>query len=200
MLAKAADNLPKFDGWFDDVLVIDAGFVFENQLFDLFLERSYLLEVQADFALPLAGPYEWAVEGFRGKVGGKEGYGVETERPCGIDCLAKMTVIGFLDGCAASDWKGGVVVTDGDGAFVDEIVGSAYAADGVVNLRRAIEGDDDVVEEICDFFRAFVQEKTCGQECEMNLPVAKEVAERGELVVEQRFAAGENDLLNAKGF
>jgi hypothetical protein len=196
MLAKAADNLPKFSGWLDDVLVIDAGFVLENQLFDLVLECSYLLEVQADFALPLARPYERAVEGFRGKVSGQEGDGVETERACGIDCLAKMTVVGFLDGCAASDWKGGVVVTDGDDAFVDEIVGSTYAADGVVNLRRAIEGDDDVVEENCDFFRALVQEKTCGQEGEMNLPVVKKVAESGEIVVKQGFAAGENYLLN----
>ena len=111
-----------------------------------------------------------------------------------------MTVVGFLDRCAASDWKSGVVVTDSDDAFVDEIVCSTYPADGVVNLRWAIEGDDDVVEESGDFFRAFVQEKARGQEGEMNLPVAKEVAESGEIVVEQRFTAGENDLLNPKGF
>ncbi len=34
----------------------------------------------------------------------------------------------------------------------------------------------------------------------MNLPVAKEVAEGGEIVVEQRFAAGENNLSDAKSF
>ena len=87
MLTKTTGNLPKFSGWLDDVLVIDAGFVLENQLFDLFLKRSYLLEVQADFALPLARPYERAVECFRGKIGGQERDAVETECPCGIDCL-----------------------------------------------------------------------------------------------------------------
>jgi hypothetical protein len=52
-----------------------------------------------------------------------------------------------------------------------------------VNLRRAIEGDNDVVEEGGDLFCTFVQEKTCGQEGQMNLPVAKEVAESRKIVV-----------------
>ena len=74
-------------------------------------------------------------------------------------------------------------MTDGYDAFVDEIVGSTYAADGVVNLRRAIKGDDDVVEEGGDLFCTFGREKTCGQKGEMTLPVAKEVAESGEIVM-----------------
>jgi hypothetical protein len=111
-----------------------------------------------------------------------------------------MTVVCLLDGRATGDREGGVVVTDGDNAFVYEIVGSAHAADGVVNLRRAIEGDDDVVEEGGDLFCTFVQEKTCGQEGEMNLSLAKEVAESGEIVVQQWFAACKNDLSNAKVF
>jgi hypothetical protein len=74
-------------------------------------------------------------------------------------------------------------VADGGDTFVDKIVGSAYATDGVVNLWRAIEGDDDVVEEGSDLFCTFVEEKTCRQEGEVNLPVAKEVAESGKVVV-----------------
>ena len=135
-----------------------------------------------------------------GEVGCEEGDGVEAEGPCGVDCLAQMTVVGFLDGGAAGDRNGRVVVADGGDPLVDEIVGSVHAADGVVNLRRAIEGDDDVVEESGDFFCAFVKKKTCGQEREMNLPFAKKVAESGEIVVQQRFAACENDLANAKVF
>jgi hypothetical protein len=69
-----------------------------------------------------------------------------------------------------------------------------------VNLRRAIEGYDDVVEECGDLFCAFVQEEACRQESEMNLPVAKEVAECGEVIVQQRFAACENHLSNTKVF
>src|SRR5882757_1406546 len=111
-----------------------------------------------------------------------------------------MTMVGLLDGGATGDRHGRVVVTDGDDAFVDEIVGAAYAADGVVNLRRAIERYDDVVEEGGDLFCAFMQEEACRQESEMNLPVAKEVAECGEVIVQQRFAASENDLSNTKGF
>jgi hypothetical protein len=89
-------------------------------------------------------------------------------------------------------------VADSGDAFVDEIVGSAYAADGVVYLRRAIEGDDDVVEEGGDLFCTFMKQNTGGEEREMNLPVAKEVAESGEIVVEQRLAACENNLPDAK--
>ena len=94
-----------------------------------------------------------------------------------------MTVVCFLDGRATGDRHGRVVVADGGDTFVDKIVGSAYATDGVVNLWRAIEGDDDVVEEGSDLFCTFVEEKTCRQEGEVNLPVAKEVAESGKIVV-----------------
>jgi hypothetical protein len=91
-------------------------------------------------------------------------------------------------------------VADGGDPFVDKIVGSAYAADAVVNLRRAIEGDDDVVEEDSDLFCTFVEEKTSRQEGEVNLPVAKEVAESGKIVMKQRFAASENDPSDAQIF
>jgi hypothetical protein len=56
MLAKAAGNPPKFSGWFDDELVTDAGFVLEDQLFNLFFECFYLFEVQAYLALLFARP------------------------------------------------------------------------------------------------------------------------------------------------
>jgi len=88
MLAKAAGNSPKFSGWFDDELVTDAGFVLENQLFDLFFEGTHFIEVQTYFALLFPRPYEWAVERLRGKVGCEEGDRVETECSCGINGLA----------------------------------------------------------------------------------------------------------------
>jgi hypothetical protein len=200
MLAKAAGNLPKFSGRFDDVLVIHGGFILENQLFDLFFESARFFEVQAYFALLLARPYERTVKRFRGKVGCEEGDGIEAECSCGIDCLAQMTVVGFLDGRATGDRHGRVVVADGADTFVDEIVGSAHASNGVVNLRRAIERDDDVVEEGGDLLCSLVQEKTCGEEREMNLPVAQKIAESGEIIVKQRFAACKHDLSNAKIF
>jgi hypothetical protein len=111
-----------------------------------------------------------------------------------------VPVVCFLDGRATGDRHGRVVVADGGDTFVDKIVGSAYATDCVVNLRRAIEGDDDVVEEGGDLFCTFVKQKTGGEEREMNLPVAKEITESGEIVVEQRFAARENNLSDVKNF
>ena len=173
MLAKAAGDSSKLTGRFGDVFVIDGGSILENQLFDLFFECAYLFEVQTYFALPFARPYEWAIKRLRGKVGCEKRDGVETERPCCIDCLAQMAMIGLLDGRATGDRRGWVVVTDGGDTFVDKIAGSAYATDGVVNLRRAIERDDDVVEEGGDLFCSFVQEKTCGEEREVNLPNTK---------------------------
>lgn len=161
VLAKATSNFPKFSGWFDDVFVIDAGFVLENQPFDLFFECSYLFEIQTYFALFFTRPNEWAVERFRGKVGCEEGDGVKAEGPCCIDCLTQITVVGLLDGRAASDRHARVVVADGADTFMDKVVRSAYAADRVVNLRRAIEGDDDIVEEGGNLFCALVQEKAC---------------------------------------
>jgi hypothetical protein len=198
MLSKAAGDPAKFRGWFDDVLVTDAGFVLEDELFDLFFECVYLFEVQAYFALLFARPEERAVECFRGKVGCEEGDGVETERSCSIDCLAEMTVICLLYGGATGDRHGRVVVADGDDTLVDQIVGSVHTADGVVNLWRAIQGDDDVIEEGGDLFCAFVQEETCSEKCEMNLSITKKVAEGGEVIMQQRLAACENNLSNAK--
>jgi hypothetical protein len=200
MLAKAAGNSSKFTGGFDDVLVVDACSILENQLFDLFFESARFFEGQAYFALLFARPHERTIKRFRGKVGCEEGDGIEAECSCGIDCLAQMTVVGFLDGRATGDRHGRVVVTDCADTLVDEIVGSAHASNGVVNLRRAIEGDDDVVEERGDLFCSLVQQKTRGEECEMNLPVAKKRAESGEIIVKQRFAACENDLSNTKVF
>jgi hypothetical protein len=46
---------------------------------------------------------------------------------------------------------------------VDEIVGSANAADSVVNLLGAVERNDDVIEERGYFLGAFVKEETCGE-------------------------------------
>jgi hypothetical protein len=109
-----------------------------------------------------------------------------------------MTMIGLLYRGATGDGHGRFVVTKGDNAFVDEIVGTTHATDGVVNLRRAIDGDDDVIEEGSDFLCAFVQEETCGQESELNLPIAKEVAKSRKIVVQQRFAAREDNLSDAK--
>jgi hypothetical protein len=111
-----------------------------------------------------------------------------------------MTVVGSLDGCATGDWEGRVVVTDGGDAFVYEIVGSGNAADGVVNLRRPIEGDDDVVEEGGDFFCTFVKQEAGCEKREVNLTFAEKIAQSGKIVVQQRFAAGKNDLTNAKVF
>ena len=90
---------------------------------------------------------------------------------------------------ATGDRLGRVIAADGNDSLVEEIEGSADAADGVVNLWRAIERDDDVVEQSGDFFCAFVKQETCCEEREMNLPVMKKVAERGKIIVEQRFSA-----------
>jgi hypothetical protein len=111
-----------------------------------------------------------------------------------------MTVVGSLDGCATGDWEGRVVVTDSGDAFVYEIVGSGNASNGVVNLRRPIKGDDDIVEEGRHLFCTFVKQKARCEKREVNLPVAKKIAQREEIVVQQRFAAGKNDLTNAKVF
>lgn len=200
MLTKAAGDLSEFSRWLYDEPMVDAGFILENQMFDFFFECMYLCEVQAYFALLFAGPYERPVERFGGKVGGEKGDRVETERSCGVDCLAQIAVVCFLYGSATGDRHGRVVMTDSEDAFVDEIAGSAHAADGIVNLRGAVQGDNDVVEQVGDFFCAFVKQEAGGKQCEVNLPVTKEVAESGEVIVEQRFAACENDMPNTKCF
>ena len=200
MFAKAAGNPSKFAGRLKDVLVIDAGLILKNQLFDLFFECSGFFEVQADFALFFARPYERAVEGRRGEVGCEKGDGVETKCPCCLDGLAQMTMVSFLDGRAASDGHARVVVTNSGDPLVDEIVASVHTADGIVNFRGAIKGDDDVVEEGGDLFCPFVQEKPCGQEREVNLSFAEKIAQSGKIVVQQRFAACKNDLTNTKVF
>src|SRR5580704_10856712 len=111
-----------------------------------------------------------------------------------------MAMVGFLDGRPTGDWKVGAEMTNCGDASVDEIVGPADAADGVVNFLGAVERDDDVIEECGDLFCTFMQEKTRRQEGEVNLLLAKEVTEGREVAVQQRFAARENDLTNTKVF
>lgn len=138
VLAKAAANLSKFSGRFNDVFVINGGFVFENKLFDLFFQCFRFFEVQTYFTPSFTWPYKRAVERLRSKIGCEEGDGVESQSPCGVDGFAQMTVVGPLYCCATGDWNGRVVMTDGGDAFVDEIVGSTNAADGIVNLLWSI--------------------------------------------------------------
>jgi hypothetical protein len=95
-----------------------------------------------------------------------------------------MTMVSFLNGRAASDGHTRVVVADGNDPLVDQMVGTAYTADGVVNFRRAIKGDDDVVEAGGDLFCPFVQKKPCGQEREVNLSFAEKIAQGGKIVVQ----------------
>src|SRR5882757_6014093 len=78
MLTEVAGDSSKFNGRFDNVLVIDASVVLENQLFDLIFEGTHFFEVQTNFALLFARPYKRAVERFRGEVGCEKGDRVET--------------------------------------------------------------------------------------------------------------------------
>jgi hypothetical protein len=109
-----------------------------------------------------------------------------------------MKVIGLLDGSAAGDRKGRVVPSDGDDAIADEVVGSTDPTDGIVNLLWAVDGDNDLVEEGGDLVCTFLQKQTCGQESEVDVLFAEEIAEGGEIVVQQWFAASENHLTNIK--
>lgn len=72
MLTEAAGDSPEFGCGFDDVLVVDAGFVVEDKLLDLCFERGDFVGGKSDFALTFARPDERAVERLRGQVGGEE--------------------------------------------------------------------------------------------------------------------------------
>jgi len=183
MLVKTARNLPKLRGRLRDVSVTDAGFIFQNELFDFFFECSGFLIIKTYFVLPLSWPNQRPVERFRGEVRCEKGDGVKAERSCGIDRFTQVTVIRFLNGSAAGYRNAWAVMTDSCNAFVDEIEGSANAADDIVDILWPIEGDNDVVEEGGNFFSTLMQEQAGGQEGEMNILLAKEVAESCEIVV-----------------
>jgi hypothetical protein len=72
MLSEVAGDLSKFGGRFNDVSVIDAGFIFENELLDLIFQCLRFFEIQTYFTLLFAWPYKRAVECLRGKIGSKE--------------------------------------------------------------------------------------------------------------------------------
>ena len=89
-------------------------------------------------------------------------------------------------------------MTNGCDALVDEIIGTIHPADGIVDILRAIEGHDDVVEAAGNLLGAFVQEKPRGQKSEANILFAKKVTEGYQIVVQQRFATCKNDLTDIK--
>jgi hypothetical protein len=89
-------------------------------------------------------------------------------------------------------------MTNGCDAFVDKVIGSANAPDGIVDVLRAIEGHDDVVEAAGNLLGAFVQEKPRGQKSEVNVLFTKKVTEGYQIVVQQRFATCKNDLTDIK--
>jgi hypothetical protein len=109
-----------------------------------------------------------------------------------------MTMVGLLDRCPTGDRERSVSMANRGDSFMDEVVGAIDAADGIMNLRWAVERDDDVVEESSNLVGAFAEEKTCGEEGEMNVLLAKEVAQGCEIVVQQWLATSEDDLANAK--
>jgi len=51
VLAEAARDLSKLRGGFHDVLVVNACFIFQNQLFDLFFECIYLFHFVSRLAI-----------------------------------------------------------------------------------------------------------------------------------------------------
>jgi hypothetical protein len=163
--------------------VPDSSFIFHNKLFDLIFEGSRFFEAETYFTLSFAWPYQGTIEGLRAQVGCEKGDGIEAQRSCGVDCLSQAAMICLLDCGTAGDRHGRIVMTDSGDAFMDEIVGSTNATDGIVNLLGAIEGDDDVIEVGRDFLCSFMQEKTRGQEGEVNLLIAKEVAERTKIIM-----------------
>src|SRR5271154_3040697 len=66
VFTEATDNVSKFSSGFNDVLVSNASFIFEDKLLDLFFERIHFFAVQADFILFLSRPNERSIEGLGG--------------------------------------------------------------------------------------------------------------------------------------
>jgi len=200
MLAKSAWDFPKLNRRFDDISVSYISFISQNNLFDLFFEGPGFFASETYLVPPFSWPQERPIERLRSKVGREKRDGIEAESFCRVDRFAQMTMIGLLDSCATSYRNGWGMMTYGGDAFVDEVIGAAYASNGIVNILWAVERDNDVVKEGCNFLGTFMEEKAGGQESEVNILLAEEVAEGREIIVEQRFTASENNLPDAKIF
>jgi hypothetical protein len=67
-----------------------------------------------------------------------------------------------------------------------------------VNFLRTIDRDDHLVEEGGDLAGALKQQQAGRQQRETNLLLQKKLAERGQIAVQQRFAAGQDDLAHTE--
>src|SRR5580698_8144411 len=82
----------------------------------------------------------------------------------------------------------------------DEGEGAVDAADSIVNLRRAVEGDDDVVETCGYVCCTLLQQQAGGQQGETDIFVAQPSAEQRQLWVQERFTAGKHQPADSQFF
>ena len=67
-----------------------------------------------------------------------------------------------------------------------------------MDFLRSIDRDDHLIEESGDLVRALDQQKAGRQERETDLLLQKKLAERGQIAVQQRFAAGQDHLADTE--
>lgn len=72
MLAKSTRDPSELGSRFEDVFVVDAGFILHNNLLNLVIEGCGFFESQRYFTLSFARPYESTVERLRGEIGSEE--------------------------------------------------------------------------------------------------------------------------------
>ena len=143
-------------------------------------------------------PRERTVERGRSEIDGQKGDGVELQTEGGSRGFAKMGMIGFLDRGTCGDRKAGTNSADCFDAGRDKVERTFDAADGVVDCRRAVERNDDVVERGSHFLRVLRKKQSRGQKRGANALRAEERAELRKLRVHEGLAAGEHDPANAK--
>src|ERR1700742_954549 len=194
MFTEPPRNSPELLRPFRDVSALNVLAVLHDETLDFLLKLSSLLHRKRNLTLPLAGPYQRSIKCLRRNVSGQKRNGIEARQPGRSYGRAKVLVIRFLNRSAACDDHVRLPRTNLSHTPADQTKRITNPPDRVMNLARAVNRNDYLIEQPRNFFRTFDQQQPCRQKGKTNVLLTKKPAKSVKIVVQQRLTAGQHHL------
>jgi hypothetical protein len=169
-----------------------------DQKLDLVFECDHLILTERNLVLAPGGPNLFPVEGSGGDVGSEERDAGETKRFCGSDGVPQMGMVQFLHCGAARDWDAWATREKARHTFLNRLKCPGDATNPVMHFGRPIDGEDDVVKGKGNDIRLLPQQESSSKQGDAKVQIAKELANGGQIAIEQRLASGEYNVLHAE--
>ena len=158
---KARSNPPQLGGTFCNEALVDVFLVPLDQELNLFFQLDQFGSVKRDFVLAFPGPTLFTVESCRRDIRSQEGDAVESKGSGGGDGGAKMCVVQLLHRRPAGYRYPRPAPSHLQHALLNSLKGPGDTTNSIMDLRRAIDRDNDVVEARLNDICFLVQQESC---------------------------------------